>query len=118
MSLKSRHQNTFLVVAFFAFFVAFFTRPLSFVIYHVARAILKAHQIISYLDLLERDGHQGHLKFIVKRKALNFIDTKLPSHSMFDSTQDITSIYQVAFNPLLLFQSALHLLHFTRFFFS
>ena len=44
------------------------------------------------------------------------VRTKMPSQCMFNPAEDITCIRHVDLNPLLLGQSALDLLHLTRFF--
>ena len=48
--------------------------------------------------------------------AVIIVRTKMPSQYMLNSAEEITSLYHVAFNPLLLDRSALDLLHLTRFF--
>ena len=46
----------------------------------------------------------------------NFVRTKMPSQSMLNSVEEITSLHHVALNQLLLGLSALDLIHLTRYF--
>ena len=44
------------------------------------------------------------------------VRTKMPSQSMLNTAEEITSLHYAAFNPLLLGRSALDMLHLTRYF--
>ena len=67
---------------------------------------------MGYLRPLCMNMKFDNLRYIKPKISIS-IDSKMPSHSMFKSAQEISCFHHVVFNPLLLFRFALDLLHLT-----